>query len=193
MRIIINLLLIAVIAGLVYVLIGGIREPIKFIDEKSRRERVVIDKLMTIRKTQELYRDITGHFAPTFDTLAYVLRNGRFKIIQVYGDPDDPTGGEITYDTIFKPAFDSIKALGINLDSLKFVPFADGASFDIDADTLTYQSTVVDVVQVGTPRKVFMGPFADPRFAKYDKAYDPNKPIKFGDMSKPNLSGNWEN
>lgn len=193
MKLVINLVLAVIIVGLVYVLVQSIREPIAFKAERTRREQVVVEKLMEIRKAQEAFRDITGGFAPSFDSLKNVLTNGRFMIVQVFGDPDDPNfQGTIEYDTMYTPAIDSIRAMGINLDSLKYVPFGGGATFDIAADTITYQSTVVNVVEVGVPRKVFMGKYADPRYSKYDRSYDPNSVIKFGNMTAPNLSGNWE-
>lgn len=193
MRLVINLVLIAATLFLVWVLYKSIEEPIAFKNERERRELVVIEKLQEIRSAQEAYRSITGLFASNFDTLSHVLKTGQFKIIQVFGDPDDPTNTEaIRYDTLYRPAIDSIRSLGINLDSLRFVPFGRGETFRIAADTLTYQKTLVEVVEVGTPRKTFMGRFADTRYQKYDNSYDPNSIIKFGDMNSPNLSGNWE-
>lgn len=193
MRTIVNIVLIVIIGLLVWALISGIREPIAFQKEKERRERAVINRLIDIRTTQELYRGVTGAFAHNFDTLKQVLTQGEFQVIQVFGDPDDPTNSEaIVYDTIYMPAIDSVRSLGINLDSLPFVPFSQGARFSIDADTLTYQQTLVHVVEVSTPRTVFMGDYADPRFRRYDSSYDPKKPLKFGDMSTPNIAGNWE-
>ena len=194
MRLILNLLLIALIGLLAYLVINSIQEPIKFKAEKDKRQNAVVDKLIIIRQMQEFYRDIKeGEFAPSFESLIEVLRDGRFRNIKVVGDPDDPNfTGEITYDTSYVPAIDTVRALGINLDSLKYVPYGEGATFEIMADTLTYQSTLVNVVQVGTPIKTFMGKFADPKYGKYDSSYKPNNMIKFGDMNKPNLSGNWE-
>lgn len=191
MRLVINLVLFAVIAGLIYVLIGSIREPIEFQAEKETRELAVKNKLITIRTAQEAYRGVTGFFAPTFDTLKQVLTDGKFTIINVEGDPDDPNA-TITYDTTYIPAIDSIKALGINLDSLRYVPYTEGKVFDIDADTITYQQTIVSVVEVGTPIRNYMGKFADERYTKYDAKYNPNGTIKFGNMNTPNTSGNWE-
>jgi len=193
MRLVINLFLVAVIVGLVWLLIQSIREPIAFKAEKDKREQAVIAKLMDIRKAQEAFRDIKGGFAPDFDSLKYVLLNDSFSIVQVYGDPDDPNfTGEILYDTLKVSARDSIRTMGINLDSLPFVPYGRGERFEIQADTLTYQNTLVNVVEVGVRRKAFMGPWADPRFARYDRGYDPNTVLKFGTMNAPNLSGNWE-
>ena len=193
MRLVINLILLAIVAVLLAFLIGGIREPIAFQAEKVKRERAVVDKLMEIRTVQEAFRSIKGGFAPDFDSLSKVMNYDSFMIIKVLGDPDDPNfTGEITYDTSFSPAIDSMNAMGVNLDSLRYVPYGEGEVFEIQADTMTYQSTLVNVVEVGTRRKVFMGRYADPRFAKYDNGYDPNSYIKFGNMNAPNLSGNWE-
>lgn len=194
MRLVINLILVVLAAALVYVLISTIQEPIAFKAEKEKRERAVIDKLMTVRIAQEAFRSIKGGFAPSFDSLEYVLNNDSFAVVKIIGDPDDPNfTGEITYDTTLLPAKDSmINGLKISLDSLRYVPFTKGAAFDIQADTITYQSTTVPVVEVGVRRKVFMGDYGKERFARYDAKYNPNSPIKFGDMNAPNLAGNWE-
>lgn len=193
MKLVINLAMLALIAVLVWLLIGSIQEPIRFAKERDRREKVVVDKLKQIRYAQETYRNITGEFAPTFDTLKQVLETGNIQIIQVFGDPDDPTNTEaIRYDTIYIPAMDSIRANNINLDSLRYVPFGSGALFELYADTLTYQQSLVQVVEVSVPRFIFMGDYADEKFRKYDDSYDPKSVLKFGDRNAPNLSGNWE-
>lgn len=194
MKLVINVVLLLIAAFLVYTLYGSIEEPIAFGDERVKRTDAVVERLKDVRQAQQLYRDVTGQgFAPTFDTLQEVLRNGRIPIVSVYGDVDDPNfDGEIRYDTIYKSAYDSIQALGIVLDSLPYIPYTGGEKFEIWADTVTYQSTLVDVVEVKTYYKSFMGEYADPRFARYDQAYDPNKPLKFGNRSSPSLSGNWE-
>ncbi|MEL7223223.1 MAG: hypothetical protein AAGJ93_17995 [Bacteroidota bacterium] len=196
MRLVFNVILLLIAAALAFMLYKSIEEPIAFDTEKERRKEVIVEKLETIRTAQEMYRDINGTFAPNFDTLVDVLTNGRFTRIAVIGDPDDPNfTGEITYDTTFTPAIDSIRALGMDLSSLRYVPtFKDTeqTEFMIAADTIEYQSTTVAVVEVGTLWKNFMGDYADARFAKYDQGFSPNKVIKFGDLNKPNLSGNWE-
>jgi hypothetical protein len=194
MRTVINLVLAAIAGVLVWVLISSISEPIAFQDELNRRQDAVIDRLKEVRTAQQLFRDVTGEgFASNFDTLDQVLRNGQIPIVSVFGDPDDPNfDGVIRYDTIYRSALDSAIALRLPLDSLRYVPFTEGQKFDIRADTVTYQSTLVNVVEVSTNYKYFMGPYANPRFARYDNTYDPTKTIKFGNMSTPSLAGNWE-
>lgn len=194
MKIVINILLVALIALLAYMLYANIKDPIAFQDEKNRRSQVVVERLQDIRTSQELYRDIKGTFASSFDSLAYVLTYDSIPFENIIGDPDDPTNMELVVRTVtYSSAFDSIRAMGINLDSLRFVPFAEpGTEFTLDADTLTYQQSLVSVVEVSTRWKAFMGPYASKRYAKYDSRYDPENRIKFGDMTKPNLTGNWE-
>lgn len=195
MKIVINILLVGLIFLLGYLLYANIKEPIEFKSAKDKRERAVVEQLKTIRQTQEFYRSITGSFASDFDSLSHVLTADSFRIINVQGDPDDPNFDidQITYDTVYFAAIDSIIALGINLDSLRYVPYAPlGTTFDIQADTIEYQKTTVHVVEVGVKRALFMGEYGDVRFAKYDSRYDPSARIKFGDMNTPNTAGNWE-
>ncbi len=192
MRIIINVILAAAILGLLYLLYTSIAEPISFKNSYDLRKQAVVDRLTKIRQVQECYRGITGEFASSFEDLESVMKTGVFKIVQVYGDPDNPTNKSLRYDTLRRPANDSMRILGINVDSLKYIPYADGAKFNIDADTMTYQKTLVPVVEVGTTYDTFMGKFADAKYARYDSGYEPSASIKFGDMSKPNTSGNWE-
>jgi hypothetical protein len=191
MRIIANIFILILIGFLAYLLYSSIREPISFGDEKAKREKAVVNKLKKVRNAQQFYKDITGMYASDFDTLAHVLRTGDFYEVRVSGNPDDPDA-DFELDTIYTPAYDTIQKLGWNLDSLKYVPFTEGVTFDIQADTIQYQQTKTAVVQVGVKREKFMGKYADPSFSKYDKRYDPSTMIKFGDMNKPSVAGNWE-
>ena len=192
MKYVVNLVIIALIALLAYALVGGIQEPIKFKAEQLKRKTAVTTKLQQIRTAQELYREITGEFAGTFDTLSYVLKTDSIPSIRLEADPEDPTNEDkyikiVTYSS----AFDSIKAMEIDLEDLATVPYSDSAKFEMMADTTTYQSTLVPVMECMTRYKEFMGPFADPRYAQYDDTYNPDARIGFGSMSSPNLEGNW--
>lgn len=192
MKNILSLVLVLIIAFLTYALIQGIKEPIAFQKVKKDRRDAVVQQLQQIRTAQEVYRDITGKFADNFDTLKHVLTYDSLTIIKIVGDPDDPSGAEYSRTEIKTPAIDTIQKLGVSLDGLENIPYSDGKTFTIDADTLTYQSTLVNVCEVGTRWKEFMGEYASRKYTKYDNSYDPDKMIKFGDMNSPNLSGNWD-
>lgn len=192
MKTIFSLVLLVLIAILSYALILGIKEPIEFQKVKKERKDVVVAQLEMIRKAQEVYRDITGKFANDFDSLKYTLTYDSMSIEKIIGDPDDPSGEGFTRTIIKKAAKDTIAKLNIVLEDLEKIPYSDGKSFNINADTLTYQSTLVNVCEVGTRWKDFMGTYAAMKYTKYDNSYDPNSPLKFGNMNAPNLSGNWD-
>lgn len=194
MRFVINLLLVALIGLLVYLLVNSINEPIKFRAEKDKREKAVSNRLKDIRTTQEMYRAITGEYAPDFKTLTDGMKNGQFRFIKVLGDPDDPNFNpdDFHYDTSYMASIDSIQTLEINLDSLPIVPYTNGVTYKMTADTITYQKTLTHVLEVGVKRAEFMGKYADPNYAKYDDRYDPGSFMKFGSLDAPNLGGNWE-
>jgi len=191
MKSVISIILLLLSIFLMYLLFLNIQEPIKFQKELETRESAVIDKLENVRKAQEFHKDITGRYAKTFDSLKYVLQTDSFSIIKVEGDPDDASGEGFIKTIIKRSAMDSIKAIGLDITDLAHIPFSDNGKFTIAADTLTYQSTLVNVTEVGTRYKSFMGPFASKKYSKYDHSYNPDKLLKFGDMNTPNLSGNW--
>ena len=124
MRYVINAILIALIVLLAYMLYSSIKEPIAFGEAKEYRKARVVKKLETIRQAQEIYRSITGQFASSFEQLRDTLTLDSIPFERIIGDPDDPTNADkfqrfVTYS----PAIDSINALGINLDSLQYIPF----------------------------------------------------------------------
>jgi len=193
MKYALNLIILLATAGLAYLLYYNIKEPIDFRTEKDLRLRAVGDKLGDIRTCQEIYRDITGKFAGSFDSLSYVLKNDSIPFEQVFEDPEFPGDeSKFIYKMVYSSAKDSLTNMGIDLNTLADVPYAEGSKFAIDADTMTYQKTLVSVTEVSTRFKEFMGIYASPRYAKFDNTYDPNKMVKFGDMGKPVLTGNWE-
>ncbi len=193
MRTIFSLLFLVLAFVLAFLLYKSIEEPIAFNAERATRTDVVSSKLEMIRDAQDLYRDITGEYAATFDTLKEVLTDGKLLSIRVVGDADAVDGGIVTYDTTYIAARDTAAGLGIVLEDMEIVPFTDGkVKFDIAAKQIEYQSTNVPVVQVGIRQSAFMGEFGDKKYQRYDQSYDPSKPIKFGDLSKPTLSGSWQ-
>ncbi len=194
MKYLINLLILGAVGLLAYLLYYGINEPIKFKDELDARKNVVTTKLEQIRKCQEIYRDIKGEYASTFDSLAIVLNVDSIPTRQLVADPSDPDNPDkFITNIILSSAKDSIDAMGIVLSDLAYVPFTDKSkTFDMVADTTTYQQTLVPVVEVMTKWGDFMGEFSDPRFSMFQKDYNPAARIGFGSLNSPNLEGNWK-
>lgn len=192
MKIVINLLLLLLIAGLGYLIFNSIQEPIKFESTYQKRKAAVAKQLEKIRTSQEIYKSITGKYSNNFADLKSTLQSGNMPIYKIVGDIDDENV-EAVIDTLYVPAVDTLRGLGVlSIDSLDHVPYGNsGAKYFIDADTMTYQSTLVNVVEVGIRYGDFMGKFDNPKYQRYNNMYDPNGIMKFGDMNNPNTSGNW--
>ncbi len=195
MRKVINLVLVLITGVLAYWLYASVREPIAFAAEKDKRKEAVVTVLKKLQITQDVYRMVTGKYAGNFDSLSNVIKTGKVEIVKLESDPSDPTNQDKFIKTVsYKDAKDTLYSLlggMVNVDSLRYVPYGDGAMFTIAADTMTYQNTLVNVLEVATKWDVFMGDFKDPKYKKYDALYDPSKTIKFGDMNTPNTNGNW--
>ncbi len=195
MRRIVNVMLVLIAVILGYWLYKSIQDPIEFQAEKEKRKDAVISVLKKIQTAQDMYRTIRGSYAGSFDTLSKVLMSSQITLEKLEADPSDPTNQDKFIRTIIKkPAKDSLfNILGgvVNLDSLRYIPYGEGKTFSIEADTIIQQSQKVYVVEVGTKYKDFMGEFASPRYKKYDAMYDPEKSLKFGDLNSANTSGNW--
>lgn len=191
MKTIINIVLLLITIGLIALLGMSINEPIKFNEARDMRDGAVIAKLKKIRDAQQAYRGIKGLYASNFEELVSTLKTDSFSIKRAFGNPDEE-GGTFRIETSYVSAADSMVALGINLDSLSYIPYGNGAAFDVKADTITYQQTKVPVVEVRAQIKSYMGEYGDYKYTKYDDRYDPDGYRKFGDLGKPSTSGNWE-
>ena len=194
MKKLVNLGLLVLSAFLVYFIYASIKEPVAFMEEKNRRKDLVANRLKEVRSAQEIYKSMKGYYAPNFEELVRGLRNDSIKIVKQVGDEDDPTqaGKPIETEVIMESAMTEVIKQKINLDSLGYIPFTNKQRFNIESDTIEYQGTKINVIQVSTRWAVFMGEFADKKFRKYDSSYDPENLIKFGDLNSPSIGGNWE-
>ncbi len=196
MRLVINIILFIITLFLIFILWKSIQEPIAFKEEFHLRKSAVVKKLEQNREAQLAFRSLKGGFAPNYDTLKQVIMEDSFEIISIIGDID--AGDKIEKKVTYVAAKDSIvDALGINLDSLMYIPYGGGKTFEVFADTLTYQKMNVPVVEVKSSYLDFMPEYNDDRYKRYDskfaKIIDDEIPLKFGDRRKPTTSGNWEN
>lgn len=168
--------LFVVIVVLTYFLVETIAEPIRFEKEKNRRYAKVIERLKNIRQAQFAYRDVKGEFADNWDELLDVVKNEKLRFIKVEGNPDDSTDilKGIKYDTIYVPIIDTF-FVGIDVDSLPLIPFAEPATFSISAGKVRKGNYDVNVFEVVD-----------------SKPFDTRKVLKVGSMTDANFSGNWE-
>ena len=88
-KIIVEVLLLAVIAGLVYLLYSNIMQPVNFNKEKASRQAVAVQRLKDIRTLQVAYKSVTGKFNSSVDSLKQFYENGQMEIVMQIGSMDD--------------------------------------------------------------------------------------------------------
>lgn len=156
-------------------LIRGIKAPIDYQKEKDFRYSHVIQRLKDIRESQLAFKAENGYFTSSFDTLINFVKNGQFTLIKQIGNVDDTTA-VIIRDTSYVSIKDSLfKAANYYVDSLKFVPFGDGAIFDMKAGEIEKGRVKVKVFEV-----IDTNPF------------DKNEILSVGSMTEATNAGNWE-
>ena len=88
-KIILEVLLGLLIAGLAWAFIASIQKPVKFNDEVAARSKVGIQRLKDIRTLQEAFKSVNGRFSPTVDSLVLFYNEGKMDIVMQIGSHDD--------------------------------------------------------------------------------------------------------
>ena len=88
-KIIVEVLLLAAIAGLVYLLYSNIMQPVNFNKEKASRQAVAVQRLKDIRTLQVANKSVTGKFNSSVDSLKQFYENGQMEIVMQVGSMDD--------------------------------------------------------------------------------------------------------
>lgn len=85
-----------VIVALSALIVNGVMKPIKFENEKARREAIAIQRLKDIRTLQTAFKSETGHYASTFDSLKMFYHSGSLTVDMQIGSNDDSIAVENT-------------------------------------------------------------------------------------------------
>ncbi|MCD4711010.1 MAG: hypothetical protein K8R52_09195 [Bacteroidales bacterium] len=211
MRRVIQILFVLIIIVLGYLIVDSIMEPIRFNQEVKTRERATIDRLIDIREAQKAYKDVYKQYTGNFDTLIAFIDTGSFTVVKADGDiPEewlDELGfekarekalaeGVISREPIQVPVLDSLFNQGFATDSLRYVPFTEGITFEMDAgELLTSSNLTVQVVETFC--------LYDDLLNEMDRQLVVNykdermkivgfEGVKFGSMEEGTLTGNWE-
>jgi hypothetical protein len=181
------------IVYLTYSTIDGIKGPIEFDEESKSRYTEVEKKLEAIRNAQFTYKNVTGRYAKTWDSLFTVLNEDsitiqrkilipkdKYQVAQYGVNPkvaDDTSKYEVTFQTKVAIRDTILKTLGYPLDELQFIPFSDGATFYLNADVVEAGGgrIKVPVFMVTAPNRLILKGL-DAKF------YDPNAGYQMGSM-----------
>jgi hypothetical protein len=228
MKTVINIVLAACAAALVYVCYGSIMGPINFDNMKKEREKEIIARLIDIRKAQVEYRNThQGVYTASFDTLIDFVKTAKLPFVKKEGALTDAqlesgmtekkamalinkakkTGNwkevekqglmEFKRDTMWIAVLDTIFPKGFNADSLRYVPFGNGAEFEMySRQDTTKVGAPLNLFQAQTPYDVYMSDMDKQQLinlkdlqSKLGKYCG----LKVGDIEQPNNNaGNWE-
>lgn len=212
-KIILSLALIAIIAVLVWWLVGMFTTPIKFEEQRRSRETKVVERLKDIRTAQRAFRTKYGRFTSTFDSLINFVKNDSIELVFAQGNEDDSAamaGGRIirvkrmiaVKDTIFneRKAKDAVFAI----DEIRYIPFSELVSggtkkeFKFGSTMFITESGVgVPVFEAFAPYIDFLGDLDKQELINYrDERINTLKKedgLKVGSLQAPNNeAGNWE-
>ena len=77
------------IAGLVYLLVDSIQQPVKFNKIKAYRESIAVQRLKDIRDLQVAYKNVNGKYVSTIDSLKKFYNEGKIEVVMQVGSKDD--------------------------------------------------------------------------------------------------------
>ncbi len=196
-----------VIIILVYFLISGINEPVRFEKMKQYRTEKTVERLKDIRDLQVAYKSQYGKFTNNFDTLINFYNNGMLTIVKQIGSMDDSIAvaqKRVIRETVSVPVRANIKLRTVqgNIDSLRYVPIV-GGQFEMDAvikrvsgvDVPLFEARVpYDRLLAGLDRQMIININAD--VEELNKTLTNAKRysgLKVGSIDQPNNNaGNWE-
>ncbi|MCQ2237399.1 MAG: hypothetical protein MJZ18_10445 [Bacteroidales bacterium] len=208
MKTVLQIILLFVIIGLGYALYQSVQEPILFQEKYDQRKAAVVERLKLIREAQVAYKASNDRYTGSFDTLITFVKEGNYKITKNEGSLSDSLlnagmtekealkKGIIKRDTIYVSVRDSL-CKNIDPDSIEYVPFTNGAKFEMGAGSITTSSKlVIPVFEAKVPNKVYLhGLDEQYRINLDDEARQLNRypGLKVGDLEEANNNaGNWE-
>ncbi len=95
-KVIVEIILFAGIAGLVFANYSSIMKPVKFNKQRDARKEVAVERLKDIRTLQVAYKSVNNKFTSTIDSLVDFYKNGEMSVTMQVGSMDDTTLDEPT-------------------------------------------------------------------------------------------------
>jgi hypothetical protein len=197
MKTIIQIVLALVIVILGYFIYESIMEPVRFNQEVSHREALIVQRLKDIRQLQVAHRARYGAFNSDLDSLVTFVKTDSLSVIRAIGNvPDSLTEAEavkmgiVQRDTLWVKASDSLLLRArYPLDSIMYVPYGGGVKFQMGAGMIERGLTKIPVFEA----------FANPTDYLQDiyrwRVYyvrDIEAGLRVGSLVEASIDGNWE-
>ena len=196
-RTILQIVLLAIIVVLGYLVYESVNKPLEFKAMQEKREARVIQDLKDIRSGQQIYKKMYDKYASNFDTLLIFLREGEIPIVKKVPDPSDTTFTKTINDTIgYIKVADSLygKRPHFVLDSLPYIPLT-LKKYDMQAGEIERGGLTVHVFEASAHYKDILKGMDYQSIVNLVKArndIDKFPGLKVGSMVEPSTDGNWE-
>ena len=224
----INVFLGLCVVGLLFITWRSIQDTEEFDADVAARENVVKARLMEIRSAEEAYKAQYGEYCADWSVLINFVKTGRLPLVMKQGvlSEDQMEKGlteasaaaivnsgdqaaivanglhDFRCDTVWVSLMDSLyKREGFVADSLRFIPFSEGDTFEIVACPNTTRSgSIIQVMECNAPDSSFlkgMGKQGDRLIYNRGEEADAKGAypgLKIGDPGNNwnNNAGNWE-
>ena len=225
----INVVLALCAIGLLYVCVRSIQDTTEFDAEVTAREAVVKARLMEIRDAEEAYKaQHDGVYCDNWEVLISFIKNGKLPIVMKQGVLSDeqmdkgltePLAASIVNrgdqaaiienglqnfrrDTLWVSLTDSLYNYeGFVADSMRYIPFSQGDTFELVACPNTTRSgSIIQVMECNAPDSSFLkGMGKQGKRLIYNRAEEADAKgaypgLKIGDAGNNwnNNAGNWE-
>lgn len=228
MKKVINAVLAVCALGLLFICIRSIRDTQNFDAEVASREAVVKARLIEIRYAEEAYKaQHDGVYCSDWNELINFVKNGKLPVIKKQGVLSDEqlekglteasaaaivnSGDEkaikengledFRRDTIWTSLIDSLYGENFVADSMRYIPFSQGDTFEIIAVPNTTRSgSIIQVMECNAPDSCFLkGMGKQGKRLIYNRQEDADAKgayagLKIGDAGNNwnNNAGNWE-
>ena len=180
---IVSVLLLFVIAGLVYVIVQSVMQPVNFNKQMEYRKGVGVQRMKDLRTLQEAYKSVYGKFSQSADSLADFYKNGQMEVLMQIGSNDDSVAvanteklkksfrGKITPEMMYKLyqegqnlVFSISSKINVrdtifknrsdfDIDSLRYIPFSQGDTIQMDAIIKEVSGVKVPLFEARMPYK----------------------------------------
>lgn len=184
-RLLLNLLLVALIAYLCYMLVNDIKGPINFETERAKRYDVAKEQLIEMRNAQIMFKRKYDRYSGDLDSLKSFLKDDSILIVNQIGDPNDSTVVVKKVESWVQVRDSLYKKNPDKIDKIDIIPYSDNSRFDIQAGTITKNKVNVKVFEIAAP----LGDVYNGLNRKY---FDPEAEMKVGSMTEATTSGNFE-
>ena len=185
LKILIHVVLLALIAGLVYLIVDSIMQPVNFNKQKDARTAVAVQRLKDIRTLEVAYKSVTEHYTADPDSDSLFYNTGKMDIIMQIGSNDDSLAVANTeklkkqnrkitpqqmYERYLKGenlVFSIKNSIAVKdtlfhsrpdfvVDSIKYIPFSGGQPVEMDAIVKTVSGVNVPLFEAKMPYKALL-------------------------------------